>query len=72
MQAFEIANGVASNGASTLQTMEPDAKLFRRRAIKAIGTAEARPVEWAVAELDGVRCYFDGTHAILTRQDLMP
>lgn len=27
-------------------------------------------VEWAVAELDGVRCYTDGETVLLTRQDL--
>lgn len=28
------------------------------------------PVEWAYAELDGVRCYTDGETVVLTRQDL--
>lgn len=31
-----------------------------------------RRVEWAVAELDGVRVYTDGSAVIVTRQELMP
>lgn len=27
-------------------------------------------VEWAFAELEGVRCYFDGKTAVLTKQDI--
>lgn len=36
--------------------------------------APARPqaVEWAVAELDGVRVYVDGSSVIVTRQDIVP
>lgn len=30
----------------------------------------ARHMEWAYAELDGVRCYTDGVDVILTKQDL--
>lgn len=29
-------------------------------------------VEWAVAELDGVRVYFDGQDVVVTRRDLQP
>jgi hypothetical protein len=31
-----------------------------------------RRIEWAVAELDGVRVYTDGSAVIVTKQDLMP
>lgn len=34
--------------------------------------AEPRRVEWAVAELDGVRVYCDGSSVIVTREDLTP
>lgn len=34
--------------------------------------AEPQHVEWAVAEIDGVRVYVDGQHVIVTRQDLRP
>jgi len=38
----------------------------------AIQPHEPTRVEWAVAELDGVRTYFDGVNVIVTRQDLKP
>jgi hypothetical protein len=31
-----------------------------------------RRVEWAVAELNGVRVYFDGVHVIVTQEDIQP
>lgn len=72
---FEIAHvegaQVATNGTATL-TLRGEGRVFRRRAIKAFGTEAARPVEWAVGELNGVRAYFDGTHVVLTTEDLMP
>lgn len=72
---FEIvaADGatVATNGAATL-TLRGPGRVFRRRAVKGFGTESAQPVEWAVAELNGVRAYFDGQHVVLTTEDLMP
>jgi hypothetical protein len=75
---FEIADAgdmrVATNGQATLQIHVPEGgRVFRRRAVKlnrATG-AQAR-VEWAVAELDRVRVYFDGTNVVVTHRDLMP
>lgn len=63
---------VATNGAATIKvdTVE-GSRLFRRRAVRA-GQAGQRAIEWVVAELDGVRVYFDGTNAVVTREDLMP
>lgn len=73
---FEITerDGVrfASNAAQTLQLTEQDGRVFRRRAIKNIGTGQPQPVEWIVAEVAGVRVYFDGSHVIVSRQDLNP
>lgn len=34
--------------------------------------AEPEHSEWAVAELDGVRVYHDGSNVIVTREDLTP
>lgn len=62
---------VASNGEATLQVMEPEAVIFRRRAVK-VSAQGSTPVEWAVAELGGVRAYFDGRNVVMTRRDLMP
>jgi hypothetical protein len=72
---FEItqADGtqIASNGAASLTLLDAG-RVFRRRAVKGVGTEQARTVEWAVAELDGIYVYFDGTHVVVTRQDLTP
>lgn len=41
---------IVSNGAASLTLLEGDAgRLFRRRAVKAVGTEQAHRVEWAVA-----------------------
>ena len=63
---------IATNGAASLTLLDADGRVLRRRAVKGVGTEQARNVEWAVAELDGVRVYFDGTHVVVTRQDLTP
>lgn len=105
---------VAGNGPNTLTVFEREAKLIRRRAVRAsacrppaeaavpllnqlAGELLASPgmpaaevqerlaaiarsvaplpqqrIEWAVAELDGVRVYFDGAHVIVTREDMTP
>lgn len=109
-----VGGRVASNGATRLTVLEPEAKLFRRRAIKvnagkppaetalpllnalagdlvadltmpadvlhgrlaAIADAARGPtstqVEWAVAELNGVRVYFDGRDVVVTTRDMQP
>lgn len=74
--AFEIVaneHGVhASNGNVTVTVPDEGGKIFRRRAVKNAGTELARRVEWAVAELDGVRAYVADGSVILTRKDLWP
>ena len=43
--------------------------------LSAVGAAippdEPRNIEWVVAELGGVRVYFDGSNVVVTRQDLL-
>lgn len=64
---------IRGNGTQSLQIFVAEGgRTFMRRAIKGVGTSSPRHVEWVVGELDGVRAYFDGTHVILTRQDLNP
>lgn len=63
---------VATNGAATLSVVDPGGRMFRRRAIKGIGGGQHKAVEWIVGELDGVRCYFDGAHVVMTRADIYP
>lgn len=75
---FEITDAgdmrVATNGQATLQIHLPEGgRVFRRRAVKLNRATGARArVEWAVAELDGVRVYFDGVNVVVTKRDLMP
>lgn len=75
---FEIAEAegarVATNGQATMQIhADEGGRIFRRRAQKLnVRNGETAAVEWAVAELDGVRVYFDGTNVVVTRRDLTP
>jgi hypothetical protein len=74
---FDITEGpdgqrTASNGAHALQLLDAAGRLFRRRAVKGLGSGQARLVEWAVAELHGVRVYFDGAHVVVTTRDITP
>ncbi len=53
--------------------MPPDQLAERLAQIAALATPAApQPVEWAVAELDGVRVYVDGQTVIVTREELTP
>lgn len=63
---------IATNGSSSLTLLDAGGRVFKRRAVKGVGTEQARNVEWAVAELDGVRVYFDGVNVVVSKQDLMP
>jgi len=38
----------------------------------AVQPVPSETIEWAVAELDGVRIYMTGKHVLVTRQDLRP
>jgi len=73
---FEIVSRdgarVATNGVRSMTLIEEDGRMFRRRAVKGVGSGSPQNVEWAVAELDGVRVYMDGEHVIVTRKDLQP
>lgn len=52
----------------------PPAELAQRLQELAAMAAPPAPeaVEWAVAELDGVRVYVDGQNVVVTRQDIQP
>lgn len=52
----------------------PPAELAQRLHELAAMAVPAAPeaVEWAVAELDGVRVYVDGNNVVVTRQDIQP
>ena len=61
-----------TDGVVTVSLLETHGRMFKRRAIKGAGSAEAREVCWLVTELDGVRVYQEGQHVIVTRKDLNP
>jgi hypothetical protein len=68
--ATEVEGGIiASNGTSSMALLDVGGRMFRRRAAM---VTSGRTVEWAVAELDGVRVYFDGVKVVVTRRDIYP
>ena len=72
-EIIEDAHGKhGTDGTRVMTLTDPAGRMFKRRAIKGIGTPEARPVEWLVAELDGVRVYLSESGVIVTREDLLP
>lgn len=62
---------VGSDGVVTVTMLEPG-RMFKRRAVKAAGTPDARLECWLVAELNGVRVYQRGNEVVVTTQDLNP
>lgn len=53
-------------------TLMDSGRMFKRRAIKGIGSSESDEVCWLVAEIDGVRLYQSGKNIIFTKQDINP
>ena len=77
MMVHEIttdADGIrhGSDGEITVSLMEADGRMFKRRAIKGVGTEQSTEVCWLVCELDGVRVYQQGRNIVVTRKDLNP
>lgn len=68
MARFELlADGKsATNGEILVQALEPDARVFCRRAFG------AQPREWVVVELDGVRVYVRDGNVTVSREDVYP
>lgn len=60
-----------SDGVVTV-SLHGEGRMFKRRAIHAVGTPEAREVCWLVTEIDGVRVYQSGANVIVTKQDIYP
>ena len=61
-----------TDGRITVTLMAEGGRLFKRRAVKGVGSGESSEVCWLVAELDGVRVYQSGRHVIVTRDDINP
>lgn len=47
-------------------------RMFKRRAVKGVGTEQAEEVCWLVAELNGVRVYQHGASIVVTERDMYP
>lgn len=61
-----------TDGVTTVSLLDPGGRMFKRRAIKGIGSASPQPECWLVCELNGVRVYQQGTNVIVTTQDINP
>lgn len=60
-----------TDGNITVSLMD-EGRMFKRRAIKGVGTEQAEEVCWLVTELDGVRVYQQGNSVIVSRKDMNP
>lgn len=61
-----------TDGEITMSLLGSEGRMFKRRAVKGVGSADAREENWLVAELNGVRVYQQGKHVVVTTQDLYP
>lgn len=73
----EIADGEngskhGTDGTVNVSLLDAGGKMFKRRAIKQVGTPEVYEECWLVTELNGVRVYQSGNHVVVTTQDLYP
>ena len=67
----EHGHQIGTDGDITVSLMGAG-RMFKRRAIKGVGTEHAEEVCWLVCELDGVRVYQQGLNIVVTRKDLNP
>jgi hypothetical protein len=64
-------NQIGTDGEITVTLMD-GGRMFKRRAIKGVGTDAAEEVCWLVAELDGVRVFQHGRNIVVTKRDMNP
>ena len=64
-------NQIGTDGQITVSLIG-DGRMFKRRAIKGIGSGNSEEVCWLVAEMDGVRVYQQGNSIIVTKNDMNP
>ena len=67
----EHGHQIGSDGTITVSLIG-NGKMFKRRAIKGVGSGAAEEVSWLVAELDGARVYQSGRNVIVSRADINP
>ncbi len=75
-QVHEIAVDEAGNlhgtdGKITV-TLMGGGRMFKRRAVKGVGSGDSQQICWLVAELDGVYVYQQGNSVIVMKQDILP
>lgn len=61
-----------TDGELTVTLLGPEGQMFKRRAIKGVGSGRPISVDWLVTELNGVRVYQSGRNVVVTTQDLYP
>ncbi len=64
-------NQIGTDGQITVSLIG-EGRMFKRRAIKGVGSGNAEEVCWIVAEMDGVRVYQQGNSIIVTKNDMNP
>lgn len=64
-------NQVGTDGQITVSLIG-EGRMFKRRAVKGVGSESAHEVCWLVCEMDGVRVFQQGTSIIVTREDMNP
>ena len=77
MQVHEIVADDAgvrhgTDGTVTVSLLDAAGTMFKRRAIKGVGSEKPQEVCWLVCELNGVRVYQHGASVIVTTQDMYP
>ena len=77
MHVHEIAtddhgNRHGTDGVLTVTLRSTDGRMFKRRAVKSLGSGAGEEVCWLVSELNGVRVYQHGAHVVITTEDLYP
>ena len=67
----EHGSQIGTDGQITVSLIG-DGRMFKRRAVKGVGTEGAQEVCWLVCEMDGVRVYQQGNNIVVTRKDMNP
>ena len=60
-----------TDGTVTVSLLD-SGRMFKRRAVKGVGSGESSEICWLVTELNGVRIYQEGLNVIVTTKDLNP
>ena len=67
----EAGNLHGTDGKITV-TLMGGGRMFKRRAVKGVGSGDSQQICWLVTELDGVYVYQQGTSVIVMKQDILP